>query len=299
MREEFLLSSPRLTLPTLSPDPLSRGETRLRVDLDWGNDFGRDVPHYLVDGEHRTLGLTLSHGAGRRLTLGARLPLRWRGGGSMDHLIDAWHGVTTRLGLPDNGRPLYLRDQFRVAWRREDGTSVVWGAEPGTGLGKLELNGRWSMLSGSASRSSLAAVGRVALPTGTGPFAGGGVEGGLQLVGARGLGRRFDGYVGVGGTLAEGSEQQGLELQPARVHAFLAVEWRPWRGWSLLAQADGASRLARDIRNYPSLQSYVRLGAKRDLGPHWIAEAAFTENIKDQQSTTDFSMWFGLTRRFR
>jgi hypothetical protein len=299
VREEFLLASPRLTLPTLSPDALARGETRLRIDLDWGNDFGRDVPNFLVDGEHRTLALTLRRGASDRVTLGARLPLRWRGGGSLDHLIDAWHGVTNRLGLPDNGRALYLLDQFRVAWRRDDGTGVVWGAQAGTGLGKLELSGQWSALGGSASRSSLAVVGRAALPTGTGPFAGGGIEGGLQIVGARGLGRRLDGYLGIGGTLAAGGLQQGVDCVPARAHGFLALEWRPGRLWSLLAQVDGASRLVQDIRQYPALQSYVRFGAKRDVGTLWTAEAGFTENIKNQQSTTDFSIWLAFTRRLR
>jgi hypothetical protein len=299
VREEWLLASPRLTLPTLSPDALAPGETRLRVDLDWGNDFGRQVPDFLVDGEHRTLALTLRRGVSARVTLGARLPLRWRGGGSLDHLIDAWHAITNRLGLPDNGRPLYVRDQLRVAWRREDGTGALWEAQPGSGLGKLELSGHWSALSRPSSRSGLAVIGRVALPTATGPFAGGGMEGGLQLVGARALGSHLDGYLGVGGTLASGGDELGAEYVSARAHGFLAIEWRPGRRWSLLVQADGASRLVRDIRNYPALQSYVRFGAKRDVGALWTAEAGFTENIKNQQSTTDFSIWFGLARRWR
>src|SRR6185295_8118948 len=39
-REEWLVAQPHLTLPTLSPDPLPDGGTRIRIEGDWGNDFG-------------------------------------------------------------------------------------------------------------------------------------------------------------------------------------------------------------------------------------------------------------------
>jgi len=39
VREEWLLAQQRLTLPALSPDPLARGASDLRVALDWGSDW--------------------------------------------------------------------------------------------------------------------------------------------------------------------------------------------------------------------------------------------------------------------
>ena len=43
-REEWLLGQNRLSLPSTTPDALAPRETRLRLDLDWGNDFGWSQP---------------------------------------------------------------------------------------------------------------------------------------------------------------------------------------------------------------------------------------------------------------
>src|SRR5262245_24898821 len=135
LRDEWLPAQNRLTLPAVSTDVLAPGALRLRVSLDAGNDFGwrqnirgesplqRD---FLVDGEHRTLALELRRGLGDRVETGARLPLRWRGGGFLDGVIDAVHGVTVRLGLPDNQRPFFLSDRFRVLGRDAQGRAVSW-----------------------------------------------------------------------------------------------------------------------------------------------------------------------------
>src|SRR5687768_2940863 len=83
-REEWLLAQPHLTLPALSPDPLPPGATRVRLDVDWGNDFGwrsrtrgdlRDL-RFIVDGEHHTAAVEVTRGITPALTLGARLPLQ-------------------------------------------------------------------------------------------------------------------------------------------------------------------------------------------------------------------------------
>ena len=42
----------------------------------------------------------------------------------------------------------------------------------------------------------------------------------------------------------------------------------------------------------------VRLGTKLDLSPRWRLEAGFTENLADQQATTDFGVFSGIVRRF-
>lgn len=107
VREEFLFAQPRLTLTSLSPDPLPAGQTRIALGLDWGSDFGLkgadpELDHF-VDGEHRTLGLDVRRGLTPRVTVGLRVPVRWRGEGVLDGLIDGWHRVT---GLPDNDRGL-------------------------------------------------------------------------------------------------------------------------------------------------------------------------------------------------
>ena len=308
-REQWLLSQNRLSLPSTTPDALPSGETRLRLDLDWGNDFGwsqqfvGEVPgerRFLVDGEHSTLGIELRRGVSGRLSLGARLPLRWRGPGSLDGVIDWWHRVTAPLGIPDNGRSQFETDRFRVLGRDHRMQPVVWGGEPGVGLGDLELDARWTLRAGAPAGNSwrAALVARAGLPTGTGPFHASGAALGIQVVAARGLGRSVDVYLGAGGTVSSEDDGGGIEYDPARFHGFLALEWRLGRRFSLLTEATAASRLVRNLDSYPALQSYLRMGVKVDLSPRWRLEAGFTENMEDQEATTDFGIFSGIVRRF-
>ncbi len=291
-REGFLLAQRRLTLPPLSPDPLARGAWALRLDFDWGNDFARRLGGYFIDGEHRALALTARAGISDSLTLGARLPLLWRGGGSLDRFADWIH----KLGFPDNGRPYFERDRLLAHGPLRSGDYFQWDGAAGTGLGKLELEAKLAPKPGPPK--AMAFVGRVALPTGTGEFRGGGFEGAAQLVGALPLGRRWDGYAGLGLAFSGERASEGLEYRRARPFGHLAVEWRFARHWSAVAQVDGGGRLVSNLVRYPGIQSYFRLGLKCDVGKRAGLEAAFTENVKNQQGTTDFSVYVAVARRF-
>ena len=305
-REEWLLAQNRLDLPSTTPDALARGETRLRLAADWGNDFGWSQEHagedpgaraYLVDGEHSTLGIEVRRGMTGSLSLGARLPLRWRGAGALDGVIDWWHRLTAPIGIPDNGRSQFDTGRFRVLGRDHQLRPVVWQADPGFGLGNLELDARWTLASaGHGWRAAL--VARAALPTATGAYEAGGAALGLQAVAARGLGRSCDVYFGAGGTVSSEDDHAGIAYDATRAHGFLAVEWRVGQRLSLLADVTAASRLVTNLDGYPAFQSYLRVGAKVDLSPRWRLEAGFTENIEDQQVTTDFGVFSGIVRRF-
>jgi len=302
-REEWLLAQPRLTLPATRPDLLPPGRLQLRVDLDWGNDFGwrqnvagesPDDRRFLVDGEHRSLSVGLRAGLTRRLEVEARLPVRWRGGGLMDGVIDWVHG----LGFPDNGRGFFLRDQLRVRGRDESFLPLVWQGGSGTGLGNLELALRGALLRREASGWALSGVARAALPTGSGTFAGGGVEVGVQLVGAHPLGTAFDAYFGLGGTYYTDVELQGVAYARSRAHGFAALEWRPGGRWSLLLQLEAAGRLVEAVAEYPGFQSYLRIGALFEVSEGWTLEGGFSEGLSHQQATTDFGIGIGLRREF-
>jgi hypothetical protein len=300
IRDEWLLAQPRLTLPALSPDPLPAGKTRLAVDFAWGSDFGwqpgmlADTTDFLVDGEHRTLGFDLRHGLTRSLTVGLRLPVQWRGGGMMDGIIDWFHRVT---GLPGGGRPIFPVDRLRVEWRGARRT-VRWDTGAGTGLGDTELSGQWAFWRGGPDAAAAALVVRAALPTGTGPFAGGGVDGGVQLVSAWPLHRAVDLYSGVGGTVYSDPTVDGLEYAQWRGHGFLALEWRPGRRWSLGAEVEFSTRLVENLPRYPGWQGYLQLGAVVDVSERWRVHGGFVEGIKNQQATTDFGVVAGFARRF-
>lgn len=301
-REEWLLAQPRLTLPALSPDPLPEGATRVRVDGDWGSDFGwrwrfpgeiQDL-RFIVDGEHRTLGLEWRRGLTPSLAVGARVPLHWRGGGVLDGMIDWWHSL---LRLPGNARDRFPRGQFRVQAQERGEGAVSWSSRRGIGLGRGEMSAHWA-LSRSPSGWRTAAVGRVGLPTGTGPFGSGGLDAGAQFLAAHRLGSAFDAYLGAGATLFGRQVVDGAEYVTLRPHGFVVLEWRPTRRWSLMAEASGAGRLVRNFDGYPARHVYLKLGSKIDISRRWRIEGGFLEGLTSQQATTDFGIFAGLTREF-
>lgn len=272
IRDEQLFAQPRLTLPPVSPHVNGTGRWTLRIatlcssSFAWSQDVPGEQPairQWLVDGEAWTLDATLRRGLARDLDVGLRLALRRRGGGGLDGLIDAWHGL---FHLPDDHRPEFERDAFRVEGVRQDGRPFSWSRHAGWGFGDLELETRWRLRDGAGSGTSLAVVGRLSLPTGSGPFRGNGLGGGGQLV----MGVPFDShawlYVGLGGTLQGRGPVAGVEYAPGRVHAFLAIEWRPWRSLSFVAETDAASRLLRNVEGYPGVHWGLNVTGRLHLG---------------------------------
>lgn len=298
VRDEFLLAQNRLSFPASSADVLPAGRSLVRVRIDWGNDFARDqdiageMPRdrrFLVDGEHLTLDLEWRRGLGRGWDAGLRLPLRWRGAGALDRLIDAFHGFTRKLGLPDNDRSRFRRDLFRVEGREPSGRPLALRG-PGAGLGNLELETRVRL----APRLSI--VGRALLPTGTGPFEADGLGVGLQLVGTRAL-DRWDLGAGAGASYESDGEVQGLRYARWRAQGFASADWRLSRRFSAIAETTVASRLVTNIERYPGIAWYLAFGARLDLDSGWSIEGGFTENIADQQATSDIGFQCALVRR--
>jgi hypothetical protein len=302
IRDEHLLAQGRLTLPATSPDPVGNGVTRLRLSYLWGNSFSwtQDQPgenpadrRFLVDGETRTLDLSLTHGLGSSADITLRLPLRWRGGGQLDGFIDAWHRTFAFLGIDDGDRPSFVRDAFRVEGLRSGGQRFSWNEDAGSGLGNLELAGRWQFRS-DATR--LALLGRLSLPTANGPFPAS-LGGGLQLVARRPLGQAWDLHGGLGGTVEGSPARAGFTYEPARAHAFAAVVFRPWKPVSLSIETNLGSRLVADVDRYPGLHWLVNLGLKATLARRAVLEVGMTENLLSQLSTTDFALYFAVSAR--
>lgn len=300
VREEFVLAAPRLTLPATSPDPLCCGEVRIRIAANRGSDFAFNevssertvVRKWLVDDEHQTTEMGVRWGIRPDLDVGFRLPVQWRGGGFMDEIIDDFHDF---FGLPDNDRPAFSRDAYQVQLRTEDGTLADW-SDRGVGLGNVELEAHWAFLRRRHEADwSAALVGRVGLPTGTGPSETGSVDLGLQVVVAKQIAHRLDAYAGLGATFFSETEDDGLEYEPFRLHGFLSGEWRVGSRWSLYAEISGATRLVTNVPSYPWAQFNVSAGLKFQLARRWILEVGFTEGLVHQQATVDFGAFAGLT----
>ncbi len=300
IHDEHLLAQPRLTLTATSPDTLGRGRWSLGVSFLWSNSFSwaQDRPgespvdrRFLIDGEARTMGLSYVRGLSDRLDLSFRVPLSWRGGGVLDGLIDSWHRV---FQLPDGDRPRFRRNAFRVEGVARSGQTFSWSGNTGFGLGDVEIGARFRLRAEGRDGWSLALAPRLSLPTGTGPFDGNGLTFGLQGLAAKRLGRPFDLTLGAGATAGDAENVRGIGYVRYRGEAFVALEWRPSRRWSLVGDSGVATRLIDNIDSYPALHWIANLYALLDLSRRTRLELGFSENIMSQRSTPDFALHLGL-----
>jgi hypothetical protein len=301
IRDEQLLAQPRLTLPAISPATVAEGHWAVRTAVLWSNSFSwvQDKPgemptdrRFLIDGEAFTLDTTIRRGITDRLDVALRVPFRWRGGGVLDGLIDAWHRL---WNTPSGHRSDFLEDAFRVEGKLTDGTPFSWNALTGTALGDVETEARWRFLDHGARGVRAAAVGRLSLPTATGPFSGSGMGAGGQVVLDAPVGRAFDLYAGAGFTLQDPGPLHGIEYETARGHGFLALEWRPAAWVSIVGETNAASRLVKNIDSYPGTHWVVNLTGRFDAGSRTRLDVGFTENIISQLTTTDFALYFAVT----
>jgi hypothetical protein len=300
IRDEYLLAQPRLTLPAIAPTTTLAAHWELRLATLWSSTFVwlQDVPgedpgtrRYLIDGEAFTLDATARRGLTANLDVALRVPLRWRGGGVLDEVIDAWHRLTH---LPNNERPDFVRNAFRVEGHASDGTPFTWGDRTGLGLGDLELETRWRFRDGAGRGPSLALAGRISVPTATGTFANQGFGCGGQIVLAAPVARAFDLYAGIGGTAQAARSVSAVRYDPLRAHGFLALEWRAGRRLSFVVETDAASRLASGIADYPALDWLLNVVGRVDLGRRTRLDVGFTENVADQNATTDFAAYLAI-----
>ena len=300
IRDDHVLAQPRLTLPAVAPRTVPDGRWSVETSLLWSNSFSwtQDVPGeepvdraFLLDGETLTVATTIRRGLTPHVDVGLRLPLQHRGGGVLDGFIDAWHRL---LRLEDAQRPSFDRDAFRVEGRTTAGAPFSWAEAAGTGLGDIELNARWRALDGGSGGVSVAVIGRLSFPTAAGPYQGSGLGVGSQLVLAAPLGGTTDLYLGAGMTVQDPGPVRAIEYERTRGQGFAAFEWRPWRRVSLIAETNAATRLVANIASYPGVHWVVNFEGRVDLARDIRLDLGLTENLIDQQSTTDLGLYFAL-----
>jgi hypothetical protein len=300
IRDDHLLAQGRLTLPAVSPRTLPGGTWSIETSLLWSNSFSwtQDIPgeepedrRFLVDGETLTLATTVRRGLGPDLDVALRVPVHHRDGGILDAVIDVWHRW---LNLPDGARPSFLRDAYRLEGRTTAGEPFSWTGASGAGFGNVELAARWRALDGGPRGLAAALVGRLHLPTATGPYDGNGPGAAGQLVVGTPLGQTVDLYLGVGLTVQDPGPVRGIEYDRTRTHGFAAFEWRPGSRLSLMVETNAATRLVANIDSYPGVHWVVNVEGRIALSGELFLELGLTENLIDQQSTTDLGLLFAL-----
>ena len=137
---------------------------------------------------------------------------------------------------------------------------------------------------------------RAALPTGGDPYDSG-FDLGTQFVVAKQLGRRMDVYAGIGGTWFSDDSLDGIDYEPFRGHAFLALEYAITRCWSVIVETNAATRMVTNVAAYPEESWYINVSSRLDLSRSVELYLGFTENLADQQGTVDFGAFGDITLR--
>ena len=292
-----------------APIPWARASTRLRASVPLGQlllvDPGRarrDARadrRFLIDGETRTLDLSLTRGLSASTDVTLRLPLRWRGGGALDGFIDAWHRTFAFLGIADGDRPAFRQDAFRVEGVTTRRTALLLERrdrhrprQPGA-----RRRAGASARDGTACRARRAASPSPPPPRPTrAPWGGG-----LQLVARRPLARSLDLHAGRGrhASKASGPGARHPLRAGARPRAPAPCAYRPWR----VAQPLGGDRRREPPRRATSTATRASTGSSTagsklaavSRRPCW--SSGITENLKSQLSTTDFAVYFAVSAR--
>lgn len=251
---------------------LAAGASEGRFTLDVANEFemtgftaagecvGDDC--VLLDGESYRLALRWRAGVGDGWDWSVELPWLAQGEGFLDGAIEQWHEW---LGLPNGGRELRDRDQYRYFYSRDDRTRLdVVETSSGPGDVQLGLGRRLG------SQTALRVLAK--LPTGDDAhLAGGNAGAALWLDHGIALGDAVRGYLAAGASIAD----QGTVLaeQQNRVVAIggAGLSWQALHAVALHAQIQLHGRLydqsqARALRRHGAVLGVgLRYRASRAL----------------------------------
>jgi hypothetical protein len=231
-----------------------------------------------LDGETVRLALDLRFGLWQDWELQLEVPWLEHSGGELDKFIDDWHDL---WGMPDGGRDGVPRDllNYRYATPGFD-TQLL---EDSSGLGDVSL-----VLSRAVYRHGNA-VASLALgyKFGTGDeddFLGSGADDVFVAV-------RFSGehlsdlpltWHGQLGYLRAGESDIWEDLQDQNMwFAGLAVDWRLFERWSLIAQLDShAGPLDSDLKQLGGEAYLATFGARWRFAENWSLDASVVEDIR-------------------
>ena len=245
------------------------------------------------DGETRRHDFHFLLGLANGVSLSANLPFIRHSAGSLDSLIDGWHGF---WGMPEGDRPRQPQDRLRFGFSGENGFLLD---RPAAGPGDAELGLAARLI--DREHWVLGAFARIKLDTGNArDFTGSGDTG-------YSAGVRYRNDRCATGALSchlqAGIARIGdIEFDPAAddsaLFASLSLVWEFIPSLALLAQLDvhepiyATAPLAED-----GIPVWGTLGLRWTPGRTWIVEAQFNEDL-NVDTAPDITFILGISRGF-
>ena len=245
------------------------------------------------DGETRRHDFQVLLGLGSGFSLSANLPFVRHSAGSLDSLIDGWHGF---WGMPEGDRPGQPRDRLRFEFSGENGFLLD---RPTAGIGDAELELAARLI--EREHRALSAFARIKLDTGDARDMTGSGHTGYSA----GVRYRNDrcAMAALSCHLQAGVAQIGdIEFDPAAdssaLFASLSLVWEFIPSLALAAQLDvhepiyATAPLAED-----GAPVWGTLGLRWAAGRSWIVEAQFNEDL-NVGTAPDITFILGVSRGF-
>lgn len=242
-----------------------------------------------VDGEAATL----------RLAYDARLAPRWRyrltlplirdSGGSLDPLIERWHGA---FGLKRGQRPKYPRDQLEYFY---NGIASIDLNRSSTGIGDASAEVGWFAV--DAAARSLSVWGGLEAPTGSvAALTGNGAWDASLWMHAALRGTRWQVGAEAGLVRPFGDDVFGGAARRTAAFGRVAASWLPSPAWSLRLQLDAQSaRLKQTQLRFLGPSMLLSAGVQWRVNPRWSAQLGFTEDAA-VNTAPDVTFFIGMRR---
>jgi hypothetical protein len=239
-------------------------------------------PGYQIDEEFRTFQLSADYAVSDDLTLLARVPVLWRGGGVLDGVIDDWHRV---FSLPRGGREVVADDQYFIGGITDDGDVFDLDAN-GLGLGNIATGARYKLFRSADDGTTVALQSLLSLPTAEGSLGHEGIDLSLGLIAERPFGSF---YLTVGGALLGRSDDSIDTIEYADIvgSGFVYLEWLVSERWSLGVGLQGSTRQIDSIVGFPEHTLYLDTSVGYRLSAHQSLQVLVRENPSPQEGSAD------------
>ncbi|HEY8130308.1 MAG TPA: DUF3187 family protein [Thermoanaerobaculia bacterium] len=251
--------------------------------------FHSGVPVFLVDGETRRFELSVRHGFGQHLELGAAIPVSTIGGGWSDEIIEVTHhtlgiGNDERESLTRNVETIYLRSGKTLYVRERSG---------GFALGDIALRGKYELAPLEGDKVAISLSGAVELPTGSGSL-----DGGVELIASRDFpDMRVQASIGLlrlGHNHAFGTRAQVVITDTVAISRRL--NGRTAATVQLTVSESPFRRLG--IAEFNRRSNQLSAGIRREIGRSLIVYGALVENLFNYENSADAGIAWGLLKQF-
>lgn len=277
------------------PSTLPSGGWNARFSTAWVNDWAISNDHYFIDAETIQLTGKLEYAVTDRFQLGVEVPFLWRGGGTLDGPIMAFHSI---IRMDQSDRKKYPRNRLLIEFNRDDG-SIYRLDESGIGLQDIVLSSQYTFLCGGRILPAVALNLSVSLPTGHRAtlYGSGGSDVGVALLLAKRFGNFYfylnGGYVWLGNR-----DFVGIPLKPWKWTVFSGVEYHGWSNTSLILENIINSGIAIDDVELSQFSDELNIGLQHALSSHLILGVALIENLFHFKNSPDFGIHAGIDYRF-